>query len=163
MKASYAGSFDPFTNGHLDILRESCRIFDEVHVLLGVNAQKKRCYDAQKMAEAIRQVLRREGLTNCVVTVFDGLTAKYCAEHNISILVRGLRNSMDYSYEENIAEVNRLINPNLSSVYLRSTRVGVSSSMVRELFGYGEPVDMFVPPEIWEVMRETREKEAGKP
>ncbi|MBQ4321156.1 MAG: pantetheine-phosphate adenylyltransferase [Oscillospiraceae bacterium] len=153
MKAIYAGSFDPFTNGHLDILRDSCDIFEEVHLVIGINAAKKRLYAAEDMAEAIRRMLQRENITNCVVTVYDGLTAKYCAEHNISYLVRGLRNSMDYSYEENIAEVNRLINPNLNSIYLRTKHVGISSSMVRELFSYGERVDMFVPPEIYEVMR----------
>ncbi len=152
MKALYAGSFDPFTNGHLDILRDSCAIFDQVHLVIGINAQKKRLYDAEEMAEAIRTMLAREGLRNCIVTVYDGLTAKYCADHNISYLVRGLRNSMDYSYEENIAEVNHLINPNLNSIYLRTKHVGISSSMVRELFSYGEPVDMFVPQEIYAVM-----------
>ena len=152
MKAIYAGSFDPFTNGHLDILRDSCDIFEEVHLVLGINAAKKRHYAAEDMVNAIRRMLQRENITNCVVSVYDGLTAKYCADHNISYLVRGLRNSMDYSYEENIAEVNRLINPNLNSIYLRTKHVGISSSMVRELFSYGEPVDMFVPPEIYEVM-----------
>ena len=153
VRACYAGSFDPFTNGHLDILRDSCAIFEQVHVLIGVNAQKHRHYDAEEMASAIRRVLAREGLSNCVVRVFGGLTAKYCAEHRINYLVRGLRNSMDYSYEENIAEVNRLINPALSSIYLRAKNAAISSSMVRELFSYGEPVDAFVPPEISEVMR----------
>ena len=153
MKACYAGSFDPFTNGHLDILRDSCAIFEEVHLLIGVNAQKRRNYDADEMAAAIGAVLRREGLQNCVVKVYGGLTAKYCAEHRINYLVRGLRNSMDYSYEENIAEVNRLINPALSSIYLRAKNAAISSSMVRELFSYGEPVDAFVPPEISDVLR----------
>ena len=151
-KAIYPGSFDPFTNGHLDIVRKSAAIFDQVYVVIGINAKKKRTFDSDKMITAIQNALRDAGITNAVVTAHDGLVAAYAKEQGIRYMIRGLRNNMDYNYEENIAEVNKLINPEMESVYFRADNVAVSSSMVKELHSYGLDVSPYLPRAVYEML-----------
>lgn len=151
--AIYPGSFDPFTNGHLDMVLKASKIFDRVHILIGINANKKRTYAAETMKVAIEQTLEEKGISNCEVYVYDGLVAEYTKEKNIGYMIRGLRNNMDYNYEENIAEVNKLINPNLEYIYFRAENVAVSSSMVKELSGYGKDVSKFVPEAVRKLMK----------
>ena len=83
----------------------------------------------------------------------EGLVAEYCATNEIFYSVRGLRNSMDYNYEESVASVNKLIMPNLETVYFRSDTPAISSSMVRELHGFGREISSYVPKEIWECIK----------
>ena len=150
--AIYPGSFDPFTNGHLDIVKKGAMLFDEVHILIGVNANKERSYDSILMKNAIEKTLQENNISNCKVCIYDGLVAEYTKENHIGYMIRGLRNNMDYNYEENIAEVNKLMNPALEYVYFRAENVAVSSSMVKELNGYGKDVSKFVPEAIFTVM-----------
>ena len=152
--AIYPGSFDPFTNGHLDIVLKSAKLFDQVHIVIGVNAEKKRSYDANLMKRAIEKTLQKQGITNCDVCVHDGLIAQYTADNKIGYMIRGLRNNLDYNYEENIAEINKLIDPKLEYVYFRAENVAVSSSMVKELNSYGHDVSKFVPEAVWNVIHE---------
>ena len=143
--AIYPGSFDPFTNGHLDIVRKAAEIFDKVYVVIGVNAEKSRSFAAEPMAEAIRRTLALQGINNCEVVIWKGLVAEYARLRGTEYMIRGLRNNMDYNYEENVAAVNKLINPELEYVYFRSNNIAVSSSMVKELHGYGKDVSNYVP------------------
>ena len=149
--ALYAGSFDPFTNGHMDIVRKAAALFDEVVVMIGVNIGKRRAFDAEAMRGAIQTALDAEGLSARAV-IHTGLVADYCAQHGIRWYVRGLRNSADYGYEENLAQVNHLIDPALETIYLRGDEPAVSSSMVRELMAFGKPVDRFVPASVLEII-----------
>ena len=153
MKAIYAGSFDPWTNGHRTILMEAVNFFEEVHVLLAVNTNKTRSYDAIKMKEAIEKDLLESGVTNCKVIIHEGLVALYCKENNITYSVRGLRNAMDYVYEENITDINAYINPNLKVMYLRSNLKEVSSSMVKELLRFNEDVKDLVPLSVYNIIK----------
>ena len=146
--AIYPGFFDPFTNGHLDIVRKAAEIFEQVDIVIGVNAEKRRSFPAERVAQAITETLTRNGIQNCRVVIWEGLVAEYARLHGIRYMIRGLRNNMDYNYEENIAAVNKLINPELESVYFRSNNIAVSSSMVKELHSYGKDVSGFVPPAI---------------
>ena len=150
MKAVYAGSFDCYTNGHHDIVRKASRLFDEVHIVIAVNSAKKRSYPAKQMAEAIRAALEREGLSNCKVSIYSGIVAEYCREHEIDYFIRGLRNNLDYNYEENVANVNKLIMPDMDTIYFRAVAPAISSSMVRELHSFGKDVSAYVPAEVWE-------------
>lgn len=150
--AIYPGSFDPFTNGHLDIVKKGAMLFDEVHILIGINANKKRSYDSILMKNAIEKTLQENNISNCKVCIYEGLVAEYTKENHIGYMIRGLRNNMDYNYEENIAEVNKLMNPALEYVYFRAENVAVSSSMVKELNCYGKDVSKFVPEAIFTVM-----------
>ena len=142
--AVYAGSFDPDTNGHHDIVRKAAALFDEVVVMLAVNVGKSRAFDAGAMRDAIQAAIDADGL-NARAILHGGLIADYCAGHGIRWYVRGLRNGTDYGYEENTALVNRLLNPDMETIYLRGDETAVSSSMVRELMAFGKPVDAFVP------------------
>lgn len=151
-KAIYPGSFDPFTNGHLDVVKKAAPLFDEVYVSIGVNANKRRSFDSEKMKEAIEKTMQELGLANVRVTVFDGLVAEYAKQNEIRYMIRGLRNNMDYNYEENIAEVNKLINPEMEYVYFRAENVAVSSSMVKELLSYGRDVSAYIPKPIMEIL-----------
>ena len=152
-RALYAGSFDPYTNGHRAIVRKAAALFDRVDVVIGVNVGKRRAFDADAMCRAIEATLRDDGLTNVRVAVHDGLMAEYCAANGIRWYVRGLRNAMDYAYEENIAMVIRLIEPGHETVYLRGDEPAISSSMVRELLAFQRDVSPFVPPAVGEIIR----------
>ena len=151
-KAIYPGSFDPFTNGHLDIVKKAAALFDEVDVVIGVNANKRRTFSAEAMKAAIEKTLQELGLFNVSVTVCDGLVAEYAKANEIGYMIRGLRNNMDYNYEENIAEVNKLINPRMEYVYFRAENVAVSSSMVKELRSYGLDISPYVPKTIFDIV-----------
>ncbi|MBQ3423928.1 MAG: pantetheine-phosphate adenylyltransferase [Clostridia bacterium] len=142
--ALYAGSFDPYTNGHHDIVRKASQLFDEVVVMIAVNLEKRRTFDADAMRKAIQHTLADDGL-NARAVLFHGLVADYCREQGIRWYVRGVRNNMDYNYEENIAQINHLINPELESIYLRSDEPALSSSMIRELIAFGRNVDGYLP------------------
>ena len=151
--ALYAGSFDPYTNGHHAIVRKAAALFDRVDVVIGINVSKRRAFDAAAMADAIRQALRDDGLTNVRVAVHEGLIAEYAAQNGIRWYVRGLRNAMDYAYEENIALVNHIIHPDLETLYLRGDEPAISSSMVRELLAFNRDASPFVPAAVGRLMR----------
>ena len=151
--ALYAGSFDPYTNGHHAIVRKAAALFDRVDVVIGINVSKRRAFDAAAMADAIRQSLRDDGLENVRVAVHEGLIAEYAAKNGIRWYVRGLRNAMDYAYEENIALVNHIIHPDLETLYLRGDEPAISSSMVRELLAFNRDASLFVPAAVGRLMR----------
>lgn len=151
--AIYPGSFDPFTNGHLDIVKKASRLFEKVYVVIGVNPQKHRTYPADVMVEAINEAIKACGIENCEVCAYEGLVAEFAKAQNTGYMIRGLRNNMDYNYEENIAEVNKLINPKLEYVYFRADNVAVSSSMVKELATFGKDVSKYVPKAVLKTMK----------
>ena len=150
--AMYPGSFDPFTNGHLDIVKKAAELFDLVYIVIGVNSNKRRSFPAEAMKTAIEKALAENNIENCVVCVYDGLTAAYSKQNKIHYMIRGLRNNMDYNYEENIAEVNKLIDPKLEYIYFRAENVAVSSSMVKELHLYRQDISKYVPKAVLEMM-----------
>lgn len=152
-KAIYPGSFDPFTSGHLDIVKKAAALFDEVYVVIGVNANKKRSFSAEKMRTAMERTIKEMGIDNAYVTVHEGLVAEYAKTNGIKYMIRGLRNNMDYNYEENIAEVNKLINPDMEYVYFRAENVAVSSSMVKELHSFGLDISPYVPKPVIDIMK----------
>lgn len=144
----YAGSFDPFTNGHLQVIKKSTQLFDKVIVGIGVNPKKSRRYDNEEMQKAIEEVLKREGLNNVKVISYQNLSVDVAMEHGATFLVRGIRNGMDYQYEENIASINEEIS-GLDTVYIRSGKLGnLSSSMVMELLRNHKDVTKYLPEEI---------------
>ena len=106
MVGFYAGSFDPFTNGHLQIVKKASKCFDKIIIGIGYNAGKTERISKEKMKEAIEQTIIEERLNNVEVVLYDGLTIDKAKECNSDILIRGLRNGTDYEYEENISAVN---------------------------------------------------------
>lgn len=152
MKAVYAGSFDPFTIGHLHVLRQASEVFDTVYVAIAVNSEKKRRTDKENMRSAIEKVLVSNGIKNVEVEVFDGLTVDFAIKKGAKFLVRGLRNGTDYEYEENLAVVNSKIS-GIETIYFRAGKTAhISSSVVMELHKYGKNIDKWVPKEVLEIL-----------
>lgn len=135
--AVYAGSFDPFTNGHMDVVKKAARLFAHLYVVIATNTEKPRAFDAAQMRGAIERSIADAGIGNCTVCIHTGLTADFAEQVGASYLVRGLRNSLDYSYEENLAAVNRALCKTLDTVYFRAENAALSATMVRELCRYG--------------------------
>lgn len=149
----YAGSFDPFTNGHLHVITKSAQLFDKVVVGIGVHPMKTRRFDKELMKKAIEQVLIRENLNNVVVISYDNLSVDVALDYNSTFLVRGIRNGVDYEYEENIASINEEIS-GLDTVYIRAGNLGnISSSMVMELLRNNKDVSKYLPKEILELVK----------
>lgn len=148
----YAGSFDPFTNGHLQIVTKAAKCFDEVIIGIAYNSEKEIRLDKEKMKQAIEKTIKELKLENIKVTLYSGLTAEEAKKFGANILVRGLRNGTDYQYEENIAENNEKIF-GLDTCYFRAGDLGyLSSSLVMELWNNGVDVSNFVPTAVAEIL-----------
>lgn len=148
----YAGSFDPFTMGHKHVVKTASELFDKLIIGIGVNSQKKRTYNKEIMKKAIEQDLKDEGIENAEVITYEGLSVDAALKNNCNYLVRGIRDDMDYYYEENIAQINEEIS-NLDTIYVRAGSLGaISSSTVKELYNNGKDVSKYVPKAILEIM-----------
>lgn len=149
----YAGSFDPFTNGHLHVIENAAILFDKVIVGIGINPDKNRRFDKEIMKNAMEKVFERKKLHNVDVIIYDKLSVDEALEHNSTFLVRGIRNGMDYDYEENLAQVNFELG-GLDTVYLRAGDYGmVSSSMVYELIKREKDASKYLPIEILKLVK----------
>lgn len=138
--AVFAGSFDPFTLGHLDIARRGCRLFDELWILLAINTSKK-----YMLADDVRKSLVCEAVKpfqNVKVASFDGLTVDFMKSVGAKFLVRGIRNGSDLDFEQSVSWNNKVLYPECETVFLSSApeHMAISSTVVRELLkcGVGE-------------------------
>ncbi len=131
--AVFPGTFDPFTNGHLDIVKKGLKLFDEVIIAIGVNARKKRMFSLEKRIEWIENVFKAEPRVR--IDTYEGLTTDYCQEKNAEFILRGLRTAVDFEYERQIALVNEDLNSSLQSVFIMSGQANsiVSSTIIRDL------------------------------
>lgn len=152
----YAGSFDPFTLGHLHIVKEALTLFDFLIIGIACNPKKNsRRFPTQIMVEAINQTLSDEGLENKVKVIsYTGLTYKEARKENATHLIRGLRNGMDYEYEENLSIANKKIGK-YETIYFRSNTDldYISSSMVMELYTNNEDISEYIPKSIYEKIK----------
>lgn len=117
--AIYVDSFDPFTNGHLHVIKQAAEIFDEVQIVISINSDKQKKYLEEDMKLAIYKVLKREGYDNVNVYLWERLISDYTKVNRIPYLIRGLRNGTDYEYEENIAKINEELG-GLKTIYFRA-------------------------------------------
>ena len=143
--AIFPGSFDPFTRGHQDIVLRSLKLFDEVIIAIGHNTSKKRYFEVDMMLEKIRMAFA--GNDNVRVIVYDELTAILAQKYQAGYLVRGLRNTTDFEYENSISQINKYLNTNLETVFLITSPefAPISSSIIREVHKYGGDVSKFLP------------------
>lgn len=150
----YAGSFDPFTNGHLHVVTQASKVFDKLIIGIGINPDKKRRFDVEKMKKAIEQVLVINSLVNVSVIIYKTLSVKVAVDCGATFFVRGIRNSIDYAYEEDLASFNKKYSQ-IETVYFRAGDLGnVSSSMVMNLLKFGEDVSEYLPDEILKLVKE---------
>jgi pantetheine-phosphate adenylyltransferase len=154
INAIYAGSFDPFTNGHLDIIKQACSIFSNVFVVVSENSSKTKKYNSDMMCAAIVATLNNNGIHNINVLKSNGLIADLAILYNCDYLIRGLRNPNDYNYEENIAKINLEINENLKTIYFRADNEVISSSFVKELYAHNKDVSKYVSKDVLKIMYE---------
>ena len=143
--ALFPGSFDPFTNGHLDIVRRGTALFDEVIVAIGTNSSKQRYVPVEQMQALLLEVFRDEPQVS--VRTFKGLTAEFAREVGAHYLLRGLRNSLDFEYEKPIAYGNQHINARLETVFLLTSPLlgAISSTIIRDIHRFGGDVTAFLP------------------
>ena len=142
--AIYPGSFDPITNGHLDILQRALKIFDKVIVLVAINPNKKSRFSVEDRVAMIKESV--SGL-NVEVDATDGLTVEYAKQHGAIALIRGLRAVTDFEYEFQLATANDFIDSSIDSVFLMSKheKSFINSSMIIELHEKGIDVSSLVP------------------
>ena len=145
--AVYPGSFDPITNGHLEILKRALNIFDRVIVLVAVNPNKKTRFSAEERVAMIKEAVNDERVT---VDHSDGLTVKYAKEHGANHLIRGLRAVTDFEYEFSLSSANDFIDSSIDTVFLMSKaeKSFINSSMIMELYQSGEDVSSLVPASV---------------
>ena len=143
--ALFAGSFDPFTRGHEDIVLRGMHIFDEVIVAIGHNSKKKRYFDVDYMVDKISACFSDH--ENIKVDKYSELTADYANHHGAKYLLRGMRNTTDFEYENTIAMVNKDLYNGLETVFLITSPkfAFISSTIIREVHTYGGDVSKYVP------------------
>jgi pantetheine-phosphate adenylyltransferase len=144
--AIFPGSFDPFTKGHHDIVLRSLALFDAVIIGIGYNSTKKnRYFDIELMVEKIEEVYKDTPRVS--VVVYNELTSTLAKKYEAQFLVRGLRNTTDFEYENTISQMNRYLNGELDTVFLITSPqyAAISSTVIREVHRYGGAVDEFLP------------------
>jgi pantetheine-phosphate adenylyltransferase len=157
-RAIYPGSFDPLTNGHLDIIERSCKLFDEIIVSILVNPEKQPFFTIEERQEMLTQVLAEVSEGRCKVRVdsFRGLLVTYAVAQEADAIVRGIRAISDYEYELQMALMNRRLEPRIETVFMMpaETYSYVSSRLVKEVFQLGGTIDGLVHPLIQKRMNE---------
>ncbi len=149
-RAVYPGSFDPLTLGHLDIIRRSAGIVDELVVSVLHNSAKNSLFSTDERVSMIKEVTK--DIPNVKVTTFDGLLVDYVKEIDASMIIRGLRAVTDFEYELQLTQTNHILNPEVETIFLTTNLQYsyLSSTIVKEIASYGGDISKFVPPEFIE-------------
>lgn len=143
-KALFPGSFDPFTDGHLNILKRALTMFDEVVVAVGINQDKKGYFSMDQRIDIIRQAIK--GLDGVEVIKYDNLTIETCNDMGIRHIVRGVRNMPDFENERAIADMNRRLNPDIETIIIPTAQefAHISSSAVRDILKHHGDTSLFM-------------------
>jgi pantetheine-phosphate adenylyltransferase len=143
--AVYPGSFDPLTNGHVDIISRGARLFDRIVVAMLVNAEKSPLFTMQERVEIAREVFK--GQPNVEVDTFDGLLVDYVARRRAHVIVRGLRAISDFEFEFQMALMNRRLQPDIETIFMMPAEqyTYISSRLIKEVFSLGGRVAGLVP------------------
>ena len=147
--AVFPGSFDPYTNGHHDIVMRSLNLFDEIIIGIGYNSSKQnRYFDIDTMVAKIEEVYK--DIPEVTVIVYNELTSTLAKKCGAGFLIRGLRNTTDFEYENTISQMNRYLNEELETVFLITSPefASISSTIIREVHRYGGAVNAFLPYEV---------------
>ena len=152
--AIYPGSFDPITNGHLDLIERGLKIFDEIIVAIAVNPVKQPLFTIEERVELIREVLNDHPQVK--IDHFTGLLVDYVRQQNTNVILRGLRAVSDFDYEFQLALMNRRLAPEIETVFLMTSLkwVFLSSSILKEAVSLGGVLEDIVPPIVFQRLRE---------
>ncbi|HPQ82020.1 MAG TPA: pantetheine-phosphate adenylyltransferase [bacterium] len=159
-QAICAGSFDPPTDGHLNIVRRGLKIFDRVIVAVAVNSSKKPIFTPEERIEMLREVFR--GHENVEIDAFDGLLVDYARRRKVLTILRGLRSNSDYEYESQLALANKTLDPEIEILYMMTEGkyAHLRSSIIRDIVAYGASGCGMIHPVVEKKLREKlREKE----
>lgn len=151
--AIYPGSFDPITNGHMDIIQRGLEIFDQVIIAVARNSGKNSLFSVQERIELIDQLIADN--PQLEVDTFDGLLVDYVVSRGASVILRGLRAVSDFEYEFQLAQMNRSISQQVETLFMMTATQNayLSSSIVKEVASHGGDIDNFVPPLVAEELR----------
>ena len=152
-RAIYPGTFDPITNGHIDLVERAAALFGQVIVGVAASPSKSPRFNLEQRVELARQVTAH--LDNVTVVGFSGLLVDFAKHHNATVLIRGLRAVSDFEYEFQLANMNRRLHPGLESVFLTPAEENsfISSTLVKEVALHGGDVSQFVPPLVTEALQ----------
>jgi pantetheine-phosphate adenylyltransferase len=155
-KALYAGTFDPFTNGHLDIVQRAIKIFDELTILVAVSPTKQPFMSTESRLEVLKKLFAHEAKVK--VDSWNGLVVDYAKKNHIGSIVRGLRPTGDFEIEFQMASMNRKINQECDTVFLMTSEklYYISSSLVKEVYHHQGDITSFVPPLILDEMKKIK-------
>lgn len=153
IKAVFPGSFDPPTNGHLDIIQRASKLFDNLDVVISVNPNKQYMFSEDERLEMLSQLLK--DYKNVQIHVWEGLIVNYAKEHSAKVLIRGIRSANDFSYEFELAHMNQNLNPQIETMFLPSKEKWgvVKSSSIKELALFGGDISRMVPPLVEEALK----------
>ena len=154
IKAVYPGSFDPITNGHLNIINRASKLYDELIVLVAISPAKKPFFSIEEKVNMIKDSVKN--LPNVKVDFYEGLVVDYASKNNVQVLVRGLRAVSDFEYEFQLAAANRFINNEIEMVFFMANSENnfISSSMIKEMALAGQDVSSLVPPMVTKYLKE---------
>ena len=147
-RAVYTGSFDPVTNGHMDIIRRASEIFDVLIVSVLNNKEKTPLFSVEERVKILEEATK--DLPNVQIDSFSGLLVDYAREKDLHVIVRGLRAITDFEYELAMSQTNRVANPDVDTIFLNTSLkyAYLSSSMVKEMVMYGGDISKFVPQQV---------------
>jgi pantetheine-phosphate adenylyltransferase len=161
-RAIYPGSFDPVTNGHLDIIERGCKLFDEIIISILVNPEKQPFFTIEERLDMLAEVVTNinQGRCNVRIDSFRGLLVNYAVAQDADVIVRGIRAISDYEYELQMALMNRRLEPGIETVFMMPAEIYsyVSSRLVKEVFQLGGTVSGLVPPLVEKRMKEQLDK-----
>ena len=152
-RAMYPGTFDPFTNGHNDLVRRASRIFDKVVVAIAANPNKAPLFPLEKRIELVRAVIG--DVPNVEVMGYTGLTVEFARQHDLNVMMRGLRAVSDFEFEFQLATMSRHLSDQVETVFLTPTEQFnfISSTLIREIASLGGDVSEFVHPAVAEALQ----------
>lgn len=151
--AVYPGTFDPVTNGHLDVIERAATLFDEVVVCIAINSAKTPLFTKEERSELLEKSV--SNFSNVQIDTFEGLLVKYAEEKNASVIIRGLRAVSDFEYEFQLSLTNRKLSPSINTIFLMPNEkyTYLNSSLIRELASFNADIQDFVPPHVHDALR----------
>lgn len=152
--AVYPGSFDPISNGHLDIIQRAAKVFDKLYVVVSVNPVKNYCFTTEERVYMLKTATKN--LDNVIIEYDDGLVLNYAKTRNANVIIRGMRNILDYENEISLFQFNHTIDSSIDTFVLfpSSNNLFLSSSSIKELVKFNSDISPYVPAELVEYIRE---------
>lgn len=159
IKAVFAGSFDPPTNGHLDIIQRAAKLFDLVDVVISVNPDKKYMFSEDERYSLLKELVK--DYNNVEVHIWKGLIVNYAKDIDASVLIRGIRSTNDFAYEFDLAHMNQNLNPHIETLFIptKEKYAIVKSSSIKELARFGGDISRMVPKIVEKALKEKIRKE----